>query len=245
MAMENVIERTVIAEGREITYQLEQKPVKNLNLRICKDGSVHVSANRFISPLEIDAFVVSKGAYVLRAVDKFHEMALNRPQPKRYISGETFYIHGRGLRLSVTQASKNIISSDGVYIYLGVKDPEDLQKKQRMVTKFLDCQCKTVYLEIINELYPLFRKYGVAMPALRIRNMNTRWGSCLVKKGIITLNKHLIEAPRNCIEYVVMHELCHFIYPNHSKQFYGFLSMLMPDWRERKTTLDKSTAYWF
>ena len=243
MVMGNVTNRTVVAEGREITYQLEQKPVKNLNLRICKDGSVHVSANKFISPSEIDAFVVSKGAYVLRAVDKFHEMALNRPQPKRYISGETFYIQGRGLRLSVTQASKDIISSDGVYIYLRVKDPEDLQKKQRMVTKFLDCQCKTVYLEIINELYPLFREYGVAMPALRIRNMNTRWGSCLVKKGIITLNKHLIEAPRNCIEYVVMHELCHFIYPNHSKQFYSFLSMLMPDWRERKTILDKSTAY--
>lgn len=89
--MENVTERTVVAEGREIMYQLERKPVKNLNLRICKDGSVHVSANKFISPSEIDAFVVSKGTYVLRAIDKFHEMALYRPQPKRYISGETFY----------------------------------------------------------------------------------------------------------------------------------------------------------
>ena len=244
MAMENVIERTVIAEGREITYQLERKPVKNLNLRIRKDGSVYVSANKFISPSEVDAFVVSKGTYVLRAIDKFQEMALFHPQPKRYISGETFYIQGRGLRLSVAQASRDIISSDGIYIYLSVKDPEDLEKKRRMVTKFLDCQCKTIYNEILEELYPLFRKYGVAMPALRIRDMETRWGSCLVKKGIITLNKHLMEAPRNCIEYVVMHELCHFIYPNHSKQFYSFLSMLMPDWRERKTILDKSTAYW-
>ena len=242
--MENVTERTVVAEGREITYQLERKPVKNLNLRICKDGSVHVSASKFISLSEIDAFVVSKGTYVLRAIDKFHEMALYRPQPKRYISGETFYIQGRGLRLSVAQTSKDIISSDGIYIYLGVEDPEDLEKKQRMVTKFLDCQCKTIYIEILKELYPLFRKYGVAMPVLRIRDMKTRWGSCLAKKGIITLNTHLIEAPRNCIEYVVMHELCHFIYPNHSKQFYGFLSMLMPDWRERKNTLDKSAAYW-
>lgn len=243
--MGNVTERTVIAEGKEITYQLERKPVKNLNLRILKDGSVHVSANKFISPSEVDAFVVSKGAYVLRAIDKFREMALYRPQPKRYISGETFYIQGRGLRLSVTQASKDIISSDGVYIYLSVKDLGDSEKRRRMVTRFLDGQCKTVYSEILQELYPLFRKYGVAMPVLRIRDMKTRWGSCLVKKGIITLNKHLIEAPRNCIEYVVMHELCHFIHPNHSKQFYSFLSVLMPDWRERKTILDKSTACWF
>ena len=151
MAMENVTERTVIAEGKEIIYQLKQKPVKNLNLRIRKDGSVYVSANKFISPSEVDAFVVSKGTYVLRAIDKFQEMALFRPQPKRYISGETFYIQGRGLRLSVAQASRDIISSDGIYIYLSVKDPEDLEKKQRMVTKFLDCQCKTIYNEGTSE----------------------------------------------------------------------------------------------
>lgn len=57
-------------------------------------------------------------------------------------------------------------------------------------------------------------------------------------------SQRLLEAPRNCIEYVVMHELCHFIHPNHSKQFYGFLTMLMPDWKERKTILDKSATYW-
>lgn len=244
MVAENITKRTVIAEGRKITYQLEQKPVKNLNLRICKDGSVHVSANRFVSPIEVDTFVVSKGTYVLRAIDKFQEIALYSSQPKRYISGETFYIQGRGLRLSVAQASRDTISSDGIYIYLSVKNPSDFEKKQRMVINFLGCQCKTVYSGILNELYPLFRKYGVALPVLRIRDMETRWGSCLAKKGIITLNKRLIEAPRNCIEYVIMHELCHFIHPNHSKQFYSFLSMLMPDWRERKATLDSTAAYW-
>ena len=79
-------------------------------------------------------------------------------------------------------------------------------------------------------------------PTLRIRDMETRWGSCLAKKGIITLNKRLLEAPRHCIEYVVTHEFCHFIHPNHSKQYYAFLTMLMPDWRERKKVLDENTA---
>lgn len=145
MVTESRTRRTVIAEGKEITYQLEQKPVKNLNLRICKDGSVYVSANRLISPLEVDAFVMSKGAYVLQAIDKFQEMALCRPQAKRYISGETFYIQGHGLRLQLTQASRDAISSDGIYIYLSVKNPEDFEKRQRIVTKFLDDQCKAVY----------------------------------------------------------------------------------------------------
>jgi len=57
-------------------------------------------------------------------------------------------------------------------------------------------------------------------------------------------DKRLLEAPRNCIEYVVLHEFCHFIHPNHSKQFYGFMTMLMPDWKDRKAALDKCAIYW-
>lgn len=236
--------RTVCTEGREITYFLEYKNVKNLNLRIRKDGSVYVSANFQVSPPRVDEFVQSKGRYVLNAIDKFEELKQYKPQPKNYVSGETFYIQGRGLRLSVSQGDKEHIASDGVYIFLQVKDTTDFLRKHRLVTRFLAQECKKVFGEVLNETYPAFRKYGVEMPILRIRDMETRWGSCLAKKGIVTLNKRLLEAPRNCIEYVVMHELCHFIHPNHSKDFYNFLTMLMPDWKERKTMLDKSAEYW-
>ena len=236
--------RMVLAEGREISYVLERKKVKNLNLRIRKDGSVFVSANDAVSFDEVDEFVCNKASYILSAVKRFNEMALYKPQPKQYVSGETFYLQGRALRLQVSQAAKDSISSDGVCIYLKAKDVNDFEKKRRMVNRFLDSQCKTIFVEVMDELYPLFKKYGIEKPALRIRDMETRWGSCLVKKGIVTLNKRLLEAPRNCIEYVVMHELCHFMHPNHSKYFYAFLSMLMPDWKERKQFLDKTAAFW-
>ena len=167
-----------------------------------------------------------------------------RPQPKQYVGGETFNILGRGLRLQVTQAAKDSISADGVYIHLGVRDIHDIEKKRRIVNRFLGQQCRTVLGDVMDALYPSFQKYGVQKPSLRIRDMETRWGSCLAKKGIITLNKRLLEAPRHCIEYVVMHELCHLVHPNHSRQFYAFLTMLMPDWKERKLFLDKTAAYW-
>ena len=115
-------QRKVMSDGKEIAYHLEQKPVKNLNLRIRKDGSVYVSANDNVPVDKVDEFVVSKGAYILSALQRFHELAQYRPQPKRYISGETFYILGRGLRLKVVEGSKNAIHSDGVYILLQVKD---------------------------------------------------------------------------------------------------------------------------
>lgn len=237
-------ERTVVYENNEIHYLLEQKQVKNLNLRVHKDCMVYVSANPDVPAEKVDDFVVSKGAYIHSAQRKFREMAQYASQPKQYVSGETFYLLGRGIRLKVENSMRDAISSDGIYLRLCVKDTEDFVKKQKMVTRYLDEQCRSIFGEIILETYPIFQKYGVPMPELRIRNMETRWGSCLAKKEIVTLNKRLLEAPRNCIEYVVMHEFCHFVHPNHSKQFYAFLTMLMPDWKQRKETLDKSATFW-
>ena len=242
--MDVVESRLVSADGREIRYCLERKDVKNLNLRVLKDGRVFVSVSSSVPCDEVDRFVCRKAQYIMRAMDRFRDMAQYRPQPKQYVSGETFNLLGRGLRLQVLQAAEDSVSSDGCYIRLEVKEASNFERKRRIVNRFLDQQCETVFTGIIDELYPLFRKYGVEKPSLRIRDMETRWGSCLAKKGIITLNRRLIEAPGNCIEYVVMHELCHLIHPNHSKHFYAFLTMLMPDWKERKQYLDKTEAYW-
>ena len=242
--MNNVEERTISIGDRKIVYKLEQKEVKNLNLRIHKNGGIYVSANKLVPPTQVDAFVANKSTYIFNTTARFEELAQYAPRPKQYVSGETFYAQGRGLRLNVSQNLKEMVYSDGIYIYLQIKNPDDYVKKQRMVTKYLDQQCRMIFGEVLSEIYPVFQKYGVTVPTLRIRKMETRWGSCLAKKGIITLNKRLLEAPRNCIEYVVMHELCHFVHPNHSKQFYGFLTMLMPDWKERKTALDKCAEYW-
>ena len=93
--------------------------------------------------------------------------------------------------------------------------------------------------QISREIYQIFKKYDVEYPTVKVRYMTSRWGSCQPKRGVITLNSKLIEAPRNCIEYVVLHEFTHFIHPNHSKKFYDFVAMLMPDWKERKMELEK------
>lgn len=241
--MENITQRTIMLEGQTLEYTLERKSVKNVNLHVHKDGSVYVSANAMVAAAQIDDFLISKSQFILKALKRFREQAEMRPQPKQYVSGETFYIQGRALRLKVVQAAKNRVYTDGVHIFLELKDLSDKAKRQRMVCNFLDQQCRDVFCEVVQEIYPVFQKYGVTMPVIRIRDMDTRWGSCLVKKGVITLNKRLLEAPRNCIEYVVMHEFCHFIHPNHSKHFYGFLSMLMPDWKDRKKLLENYTTF--
>lgn len=233
--------RSVVADGRAIVYRLERKEVKNLNLRVRRDGSVSVSACRGVPGEEIDRFVQRKARFVFSALDRFAAMIAGGARPKKYVSGESFFIQGHGLRLKVSRAEKPSIGSDGTFIRLAVRNPADIAKKKRMVQAFLNRQCQTVFGEILHELHPLVKKYGVEEPVLRIRDMETRWGTCQARKGVITLSRRLLEAPRHCIEYVVLHELCHFIHPNHSKRFYERLTAWMPDWRERKRLLDGTT----
>lgn len=234
--------RTVLFEGTEIHYQLERKAVKNLNLRIRRDCSVYVSANSRVRTAQVDEFVLRKGAYILAAIRKFSEMAQQAPQPRQYVSGEVFYVLGEELRLKVLQGAKERVEADGEHIYLYVTDTEDFAKKQRLMAKYFAGRCREVFEGVLREQHPRFLEYGVAMPKLRIRDMKTRWGSCTYRQGVITLNSRLLGAPVSCIEYVCMHELCHFMQPNHSKQFYDLLAAQMPDWKERKALLERVSA---
>lgn len=222
-----------------IAYTLIRKQVKNINLRVRANGSVAVSASPKISQQQIDEFVQSKAQFIQDAQEKFREMEEHLPQPKEYIAGESFRILGRDLRLKLMEGRPEGVESDGVYLTLTVKDKADFKKKERLVRRYLMGRCQAEFMELAVATHRKFEKYGVPMPQVRMREMKTRWGSCLSTKGIITLNTRLLEMPRNCIEYVVLHEFCHFIHPNHSRAFYDFLAMFMPDWKERKQELER------
>ncbi|MGN0734309.1 MAG: M48 family metallopeptidase [Anaerovoracaceae bacterium] len=142
----------------------------------------------------------------------------------------------------------DFVLSKAEFILEAMKRFEEAAEAERQFQRELDkskegqessLKNPAVFTEILDEFYPLFVPYGVKKPKLRVRTMKSCWGSCLVNKGIITLNRKLLMKPRECIEYVVVHELCHFIHPNHSKQFYGFMEQFMPDWKERKKRLNK------
>lgn len=236
--MRNIAVRTVFAQGREFIYMLERKNVKNMNLRIRRDGSIYVSANDFINDKEVDRFVCDKAMFIANAQDKFKKAARREQRPEQYISGEKITLLGQEYVLRVFRSDKESVSIEGGYIHLAVKDVNDLGRKSRLTARFLDGQCRAVFGGMLDELYPPFEKHGVEKPQLRIRDMKSRWGTCHVKKGIVTLNKRLIAAPRGAVEYVALHELCHLIHPDHSKQFYDFFAAMMPDWKERKQLLN-------
>lgn len=237
----NPEQRVVHCEEGDIPYLLTRKSVKNVNLRIKPEGEVLVSANNSVSTDFIDAFIEKKQRYIFLVLSRYEEKKkLFQAVPKKYVSGESYDLLGKSLRLKVEANKEENVYTDGVYIFLKVKDKDDFRHKEIMMSKWLKQYQTTVFEELLQEKYLLFEKYGVTYPILKIRNMTSRWGSCQPKKGIITLNSKLIEAPRNCIEYVILHELVHFIHPNHSRQFWDFVAMMMPDWKERKEELERT-----
>lgn len=235
--------RTVNLNGHKVTYNLERKNVKNINLRIKADQSIYMSANFQVHDDVIEDFLKTKSEYILKALDYYAEVAKYTPKPKRYVDGESFRILGHDRRLKVLQGKKNSVESDESYITLIVKDTTDYELKKKTMDKWIKSYCKEILFAVCESVYPKFQKYGVEFPELRFRNMVSRWGSCQPKRKILTFNISLIEAPLSCIEYVVTHEFTHFLHPNHSKKFYGQLSMFMPDWKERKKILEKNNCY--
>ena len=98
-----------------------------------------------------------------------------------------------------------------------------------------NCRRKTE--ELLRRLYPAFAPYGVPEPTLRFREMKSRWGSCIPSKRVITINLRLALCPEECLEYILVHELCHFLQADHSAKFYAWMDCFLPDWRQRRRRL--------
>ena len=240
MAEKKLTTRAVKTSVGEVVYQLERKAVKNLNLRVRRDGSVYVSAHRRVPVSEIDGFVASHGEYIREASRRMAELEQRQDPPRQYTDGEIIHILGRELPLRVLRGEPEGAEGTEEYLLLRLRDPDDGKKRRRLVEGYLDRRCREVFQGVLEECWPPFRDYGVAMPALRVRRMRSRWGSCLTQKGVVTLNKRLLEFPVESIRYVAFHELCHFVHPDHSKAFYDLLSVFVPDWRAQRAALNQT-----
>ena len=229
--------RIVQGKERNFQYTLTRKSVKNLNMRVKPEGEILVSANRFVPVKYIDSFVLSHEKTLIKTLEKYEKIRVNTLQPLQYVSGEKVRYLGEELHLLVEPALKEGVDKFGQFLILRVKDTSDFGRKEKVMKKWLSKMQVEVFLEICKEIYPLFKPLGVKYPLVKIRNMKSRWGSCQPQRGIITLNGKMIAAPREAIEYVVLHEFAHFIHPNHSKDFYGLVEQLMPDWKARKAML--------
>lgn len=225
--------------NQTIKFYIQRKNVKNVNLNIKPDMTITVSAHEKV-PLDfIYNFVREKGAWILKQVKSFESVQPYKQSEREYVSGETFKYLGKQYRLRVREAEEESVKYFRGFIYLFVKDINDKRRKAKLLDEWYRSKAWKVFNESLDKLYPLVQKYDIEKPTINVRTMKARWGSCLTHSDMILLNTELIKAPKYCIDYVVLHELIHFKYNNHSENFYKMLYSLMPDWERRKAILDE------
>lgn len=236
------MEKYVIKYGnRDIEYTLQRKDVKNINLNVRPDMEVVVSANNHVPQDYIDRYVKDKAAWIVKHLDNFKGTS-SEEVPRDYVSGETVKYLGKQYRLRVIAGAPEGVSCNEGFIYLTTQDKHNYQRKKKLLSQWLRQQAEEVFNRSLDTVYPKLRKYGVKRPGIMIRVMKARWGSCLRDRRMLQLNFELIKAPVHCIDYVVLHELLHFIWPRHDNAFYSYLTAMMPDWRERKAILDEEVV---
>lgn len=253
--------REVALGQHTISYTLIRKEVKNINLRVRRDRSVVVSAGRHVPAAAIDDFVRSKIPFLLQAFEKMKQQDSQAVDPMQFLTGEQVPCLGRRLLLQVEQADsrklpgwleqaqKGVITyfsrnqrgealfcRDG-RLYFYTLTPDDFVHKQQLYESWQKIQAGILCGQLSRQYYPPFQEMGVAYPTIKIRKMNSRWGSCTPQKQKITFNSLLFEQPTDGVVYVVVHEFAHFIHPNHSKAFYELVGQVLPDWRRRKACL--------
>ena len=231
--------RAISCPGGEVRYELERKRVRNINLRVRRDGSVYASAAPGVPAASVDDFVRKKEAFI-RAAQREFARRESAPPSRLFQSGERFCFLGQTLLLRVEDAPRPGAVVEGGELLLRVRGADDAKARARALRRFVDEQAQAVFSEALRRVHPRFAPLGVPLPTLRARFMKSRWGTCLVRRGVIILNKKLVQVPPACIEYVAAHECCHFLCPNHSPRFYALLTQVMPDWKARKALLAQS-----
>jgi predicted metal-dependent hydrolase len=223
--------------SRQIQYRLHRADRKRLRVVVSPELTVDVFAPKTVDNEQVHLALQKKAPWIARTLDKleaYHPL----PAPKQYISGETFVYLGRQYRLKVVEDSNQPAKLLGPFLWVWVEDKTDAQSVKRSVDSWYRKRAHEILGRYMEKCYTIASRHGVPEPLLVIRTMRRRWGSCS-PSGRITINVNLVQVPVHCIEYVIMHELSHLKYHNHSKAFYSLLTRCQPDWRKRKETLDK------
>lgn len=219
-----------------IPYEIIRKNVKNINIRVKPNCELVVSCNDKVDNKMIELLMLKRINWILKTIEEYKaKQIIFSDINYKLLDGEEFLILGRLLRIKNIYNKDFGIHYDNNYLYIYRKNNRNIS------TKFKNWHSKntlTIYNDIASEVFKKFKKYGIEKPDISIKRMKTRWGTCNIKKSLITLNSELIKVDRFLIEYVVTHEMTHLLYKNHDKEFWSFFTSIMPDWKERETILN-------
>ncbi len=222
----------------DLVFELFRVARKSMEIAVHPDGRVVVKAPMKADVSDIEARVLKRARWIRRQQAYFDQFKPRTP-PRQYLGGETHRYLGRQYRLKLIQGEQPSVKLSRGYFWITCQDHRNPEAVRRLLWQWLTQRAQEKFAESLERCWPHFARQGLPRPTLKIRRMKTRWGS-LSERGTLTLNVSLIQTPRECIDYVVTHELCHLKHPDHSPAFYRLLEEVMPDWERRKQKLEMS-----
>ncbi|WP_105243745.1 M48 family metallopeptidase [Psychrobacter sp. Marseille-P5312] len=232
----------------KISYEVIRKDkARKLRIKVYPDQRVVVSVPMQVTDEFIYQSVQKRVRWIWQHLQDFAKQKTD-VLPKRYVSGEPQFYLGRRYVLKVLvdpeQAANVKLIRGKLTVTLthssNAADDTSGSDRAAKVKALLDAWYQTkariVFAERLAAVLPQ-ADWVHSSPTFKILSMKKQWGSCSAQ-GNLVLNPHLVKAPKECIDYVILHELCHIKEHNHSERFWRLLSQVMPHWKAVKTELD-------
>lgn len=206
------------------------KRKRSLALKVRKNGELQVSVPQSTGLKDIESFIISKYKWIQKK--QLERDSKEDVLPLTYGYGDKHWFKGKEypLQLIVSNQSKAEIANDTITVY---------HRKNSSIKNVLNKWYKQQSIEFFTQRTQLFvNSFNLPeVRSIKVRNMKARWGSCSTRSEI-TYNIHLIKAEPECIDYVIIHELCHLLHPNHGSGFYKLQTKLNPYWKLQKKSLN-------
>ena len=223
--------------SKQIDFRLEFSDRKSLGISVTPELNVLVKAPAGTALEKVKEKIRKRAPWIIRQQSFFLSFHPKTPA-RKFVGGETHLYLGRQYRLRILIGKTESVKLKGQFIEVTTTDK--IRTKQ-LVNEWYLQNAKLKFHAIAAPLIHKFKKHKVEPSSIVLREMPTRWGSC-TPKGKIILNPELIKAPKGCIEYVIIHELCHLIYHDHTQRFVDLQTKEMRDWERWKGKLEKLLA---
>jgi hypothetical protein len=216
----------------EVTF----KNIKNVHLSVYPPtGRVRISAPARMSLDTIRVFAISKLGWIKQQQRKLREQ--ERETPREYLNLESHYLWGRRYLLRVIEGDQTpSVEIQHSRLLLHVRPETTEEKKQEIVAQWYRNQMRVAIPSLIDSWTPVI---GVTVQGFYVQQMKTKWGSCNPRAGTIRLNTELAKKPKECLEYIVVHEMAHVLEPTHNARFIALMDGFIPNWRLRRDQLNR------
>lgn len=224
--------------SQTIQFELRRTTRKTMAIHVHPNKHVEVVAPKQSEIGKIYEKIKKRAKWIKTQQRYFDQFPLKVPE-RQYVSGENHRYLGRQLRLKIRRDVQSGVKLSGQFLLISAHYPNNPKHIKELVDDWFKERARSKFKErlaVCLERFPNTRKF--APQGMMIRHLSNRWGSMTGAKRLV-LNTKLIHAPIACIDYVIIHELCHIQHPDHSSKFWKLLTAMLPDWEKRKKKLEE------